>query len=183
MTRRGLGWLSEAADMPDRCREVWADDPRRPYALPAGRNFDVVVLEQRVGTETFDQLGRHGLPVGPVMADRATRQVGFFVPTGSRELFERTLTAESLDPPGYRYLTAGTIVVTPGPMPLSGDRYTWLRAPATPLEATPAQTAALAAMCVAAHELVQRADRYGEQRTRPAVPRHATANGAEGGAP
>lgn len=163
MTRRGLGWLSEAADLPERCRERWADDPRRPYGLPAGRLFDLVALEQRVGLETFDQLERHGMPVGPVMVDWDTRQVGFFQPVGSRARFERMLTAETSDPPAYRYLTDGTLVVVPGPMPLAGDRYTWLRAPSARPEATPARTAALAAMFVAAHALVRRADRYGEE--------------------
>lgn len=163
MTRRGLAWLSQAADEPGRCREVWADDPRRPFALPAGRRFDVVALEQRVGVEVCDQLERHGMPLGPVMADWAGREVGFFLPPGSRARFARMLSAETADPPQYRYLGAGVIVVVPGPMPLSGDRYTWLHAPIGEPVATPARTAALAAMFVAAYGLVKRAERYGEE--------------------
>ncbi|WP_078857276.1 bifunctional DNA primase/polymerase [Streptomyces sp. NBRC 109706] len=166
MTRRGLGWLSEAADLPERCREVWADDPRRPYALPTGRLFDVVVLEQRIGVETFDQLERHQMPVGPVMADWATRQIGFFLFPGSRAPFDRTLASESSEPPTYRYLGTNSLAVVPGPMPLSGDRYTWLRAPAKRLDNTPTHAVTLAAMLVAAHELVIRADRYGEALSR-----------------
>ncbi|RBM16908.1 hypothetical protein DEH69_16055 [Streptomyces sp. PT12] len=172
MTRRGLGWLSEAADLPEHCREVWADDPRRPYALPTGRVFDMVVLEQRVGVETFDQLERHHMPIGPVMADWATRQIGFFLVPGSRERFKRTLSTETAEPPAYRYLGTDCVAVVPGPMPLSGDRYTWLRAPMVRLDNAPTRAVALAAMLVAAHELVRRADRYGEALSRrPAVAR------------
>ncbi|ONK11208.1 bifunctional DNA primase/polymerase [Streptomyces sp. MP131-18] len=160
MTRRGMDWLSEAADLPERCREVWADDPRRPYALTTGRVFDVVVLEQRVGVETFDQLERHSMPLGPVMADWATRQIGFFLPIGSRDRFARTLSVESADPPAYRYLATGSVVVVPGPMPLTGDRYTWLRAPMVRLDSAPTRALAVAAMLVAADELVKRAERY-----------------------
>ncbi len=163
MTRRGVAWLSEAADLPDRCREQWADDPRRPYALTVGRRFDVVVVEQRIGVETFDQLERHGLPLGPVMADWSAREVGFLLPPGSRDRFERMLTAERTDSLAYRYLDTDSLVVVPGPMPLSGDRYTWLLAPSREPSVTPARTAALAAMLVAAQCVVRRAEQYGQQ--------------------
>ncbi|MFE4720600.1 bifunctional DNA primase/polymerase, partial [Streptomyces sp. NPDC056728] len=65
MTTRGVEWLSAAADDPAGCRATWADDPRAPYALAAGRFFDVVTVDQRVGMEAFDQLLRRGLPFGP----------------------------------------------------------------------------------------------------------------------
>ncbi|MGK5530293.1 bifunctional DNA primase/polymerase [Streptomyces sp. URMC 129] len=169
VTRRGLEWLAAAADLPDRCREVWGDDPRRPYAIPTGRTFDVVALEQRVGVETFDQLERHNMPVGPVMADWSAQQIGFFLPVGSRERFGRMLVDEAKETtPEYRYLADGSLVVVPGPMPLSGDRYTWLRAPARQTEGTVSRVAALAAMLVAASELVRSADRYGETYARSA---------------
>lgn len=164
MTRRGLAWIAEAAEDPHRCREMWADDPRRPYTMPAGRRFDVLVLGQRVGVETFDQLERHGMPVGPVMADWASQQVGFFLPNGSRSRFGRMVHVETSTPPAYRYLGVGSTVTVPGPVPLSGDRFVWLRAPIAPLNRSPARTAALAAMFVAAFGLVSRADRYGQER-------------------
>ncbi|MGP4111974.1 bifunctional DNA primase/polymerase [Streptomyces sp. 4N509B] len=163
MTRRGIAWLSEAAELPQRCREVWEDDPRRPYGLPAGRRFDVVVVEQRVGVETFAQLDRHGLPTGPVMADWGSEAVGFFVPPRSRARFGRMLSAESANAPKYRYLDDGSLVVVPGPMPLAGDRYVWLYAPTSTPDASPARTAALAAMLVASHQVVQRAEQYGKE--------------------
>lgn len=161
MTRRGIAWLSAAADDPAECREAWALDPRRPYPLPTGRFFDVVVIDQRVGMETFDQLDRHGMPLGPVMADWASRVTGFLLPSGSRSRFDRMVEYEATEPLEYRYLGLGSVVVAPGPMPLSGDRHAWLRAPVRRPEATTARTAALAAMFVAASALIARADRYG----------------------
>ncbi|MBQ0865130.1 bifunctional DNA primase/polymerase [Streptomyces sp. RK75] len=175
MTRRGVQWISCAADDPDECREAWLVDPRRPYAFPAGRFFDVVVVGQRVGLETFDQLQRHGMPLGPVMADRASGQVGFFVPTGAREPFGRMVRQESADEaPEYRYLGEGSVVVVPGPMPLTGDRYIWLRAPMRRPEASPSRIAALAAMFVAASSVVARADRYGREQTAASAEGEAT---------
>ncbi|MFJ4687813.1 bifunctional DNA primase/polymerase [Streptomyces sp. NPDC088789] len=166
MTKRGLQWLSATAEDPEDCRAAWADDPRSPYALPAGRYFDVVVIEQLIGLETFAQLDRRGLPLGPVMADWGGKRTGFFLPSGSRERFDRMVGEESEDPPKYRYAGVGSFVIVPGPMPLSGDRYTWLRAPMRRPEVTPARTAALAAMFVAAAVVVARADRYGEEYSR-----------------
>jgi hypothetical protein len=164
MTRRGVAWLSEAADLPERCRELWADDPRRPYALPAGRRFDVVVVEQRLGVETFAQLERHRLPVGPVMADWASEALGFFLPPGSRERFSRMISTETDGALTFRYLDdENSLVVVPGPMPLSGDRYTWLHAPSADMEGSPARTAAFAAMLVAAHCVVVKAEQYGRE--------------------
>lgn len=181
MTRRGLEWLSAAADEPERCRAVWADDPRRPYTLPVGRFFDVVAVDQRHGVETCDQLERHGMPVGPVMADWAARQVGFFLPPGSRNCFGQMVAEESTDPPAYRYLGCGSVVVVPGPMPLTGDRYVWLRAPVWRPLGGPTQVAALAAMFVAASGLVARAERYGEEHGR-ASSRGREVSGPEAGA-
>ncbi|MER6375804.1 hypothetical protein ABT255_47510 [Streptomyces mirabilis] len=54
-------------------------------------------------------------------------------------------------------------------MPLSGDRYQWLRAPVRRPEANPLRPVALATMLVAAAELVARVDRYGERYPSPAA--------------
>lgn len=163
MTKRGLQWLSATADAPEDCRTKWAQDPRSPYALPAGHYFDVVAIEQRIGLETFEQLDRRGMPMGPVMADWGAQLIGFFLPSKSQRAFDRMVGEETREAPNYRYLAEGSTVVVPGPMPLSGDRYTWLRAPMRRPEVTPARTAALAAMFVAAASVVARADRYGEE--------------------
>lgn len=167
MTRRGIEWLSAAADDPAKCREVWADDPRTPCMLATGRVFDVVTVDQRLGLETFDQLTRRGLPFGPTMVDHQSRRVGFFLVSGSRESFERHLCRETKTPPQHRYLSGDSVVVVPGPMPLSGDRYQWLRAPSRRPLSNPLRPVALATMLVASAELLERADRYGREHSAP----------------
>ncbi|MFJ4896104.1 bifunctional DNA primase/polymerase [Streptomyces sp. NPDC088788] len=163
MTTRGVEWLSAAADDPADCRATWADDPRAPYALAAGRFFDVVTVEQRLGMETFDQLLHRGLPFGPVVLDYKARRVGFLLGSRSQETFVHYLAQEDGTPPTYRYLGHGSVVVVPGPMPMSGDRYQWLRAPTRRPIANPLRPVALATMLVASTELLIRVDRDGER--------------------
>ncbi|MEU5955491.1 bifunctional DNA primase/polymerase [Streptomyces sp. NPDC047525] len=169
MTRRGVEWLSAAADDPVMCRAVWEDDPRTPCLLPTGRLFDVVTIEQNTGLETFDQLFRRCMPFGPVIADHKARRVGFLLNSRSEEAFAEFLARETQTPPDYRYLSLGSAVVVPGPMPLSGDRYQWLHAPVRRPEANPLRPIALATMLVAASELLARVDRYGEKYPSPAA--------------
>ncbi|MEU6319194.1 bifunctional DNA primase/polymerase [Streptomyces sp. NPDC047009] len=163
MTRRGVEWLSAAADDPAACRATWADDPRAPYMLPTGRFFDVVSVDQRIGVEVFDQLLRRGLPFGPAVLDHKAQRVGFFLGSQSQETFVHYLTQEEGTPPACRYLSRGSVVVVPGPMPMSGDRYEWLRAPTRRPMANPLRPVALATMLVASAELLARVDRYGER--------------------
>ncbi|WP_406262157.1 bifunctional DNA primase/polymerase [Streptomyces nigra] len=167
MTRRGIEWLSAAADDPAECRAAWTDDPRKPCMLATGRAFDVVTVDQRLGLETFDQLNRRGCPFGPAMVDHQSRRVGFFLVSGSRESFAQYLGRETQTPPPYRYLSRESVVVVPGPMPLSGDRYQWLRAPSRRPMSNPLRPVALATMLVASAELLERADRYGREHSTP----------------
>ncbi|TKA04561.1 bifunctional DNA primase/polymerase [Actinacidiphila oryziradicis] len=169
MTRRGIEWLSSAADNPDKCRSQWASDPRHPYALPTGRLFDVVVVGQRLGMETFDQLLRHDMPLGPVAVDQAAKKISFFLEPELRRRFTNYLDAETADPPHHTYLDEGSVVVAPGPMPLSSDRYQWLRAPARPLTGHHLRAAGLAVMLVAAAALIERVDKYDEDCSAAAV--------------
>ncbi|WP_329401753.1 bifunctional DNA primase/polymerase [Streptomyces melanogenes] len=168
MTKRGVEWLSAAAEEPSACRAVWREDPRLPYLLPTGRLFDVVVVPERVGLEVFDQLVRRQMPVGPVMTDHRAQQVGFFLNSNWRSSFADFVSGETDSPPDYKYLDHGSYVVVPGPLPLSGDRHEWLRAPARRPEANPRRPAALAVTLVAAAELVARIDHYGERYPTPA---------------
>ncbi|MEU6554625.1 hypothetical protein ABZ915_30775 [Streptomyces sp. NPDC046915] len=131
--------------------------------LPTGRYFDVVTVDQRIGIETFDQLLRRGLPFGPTVLDHQARRVGFFLGSQSQETFVHYLGREDGSPPAYRYLSRGSVVVVPGPMPLRGDRYEWLRAPTRRPMANPLRPVALATMLVASAELLARVDRYGER--------------------
>lgn len=129
MTKRGVDWLSAAADGPVECRAAWSDDPRAPYALSAGGFFDVVPVEQRIGLEAFDQLLRRDLPFGPVVHNHKARRVGFFLGARSSKTFAHHLVreADADAPPWYRYLGMGSVIVIPGLMLMTGDRYQWLR--------------------------------------------------------
>lgn len=162
ITRRGIEWLSQAADDPAMCRMAWLDDPQQPHLLAVGHIFDVLTTGQRLGTETFDQLRLHGMPVGPVMVDRAASRMGFFLPPGSQEKFARALARESESAIPYRYLGLGSYVVAPGPLALTGDRFEWLKPPARPQHGSPFQTVSLAVMFAAASFLIDRADHYGQ---------------------
>ncbi|MFD5285186.1 bifunctional DNA primase/polymerase [Streptomyces rubrogriseus] len=167
MTRRGMEWLSEATDDPALRREIWADDPRRPSLVPTGRLFDVLSVEERLGLEMFDRLQRSGMPFGPSVADRKAQRVGFFLGSDSRETFTFYLGRETSSPPPFRYLGDGSAVVVPGPMPLSDDRYQWLRAPTRRPEANPLRPVALATALVASGELLARIDRFDEMYPTP----------------
>jgi hypothetical protein len=162
-----MEWLSASADDPAQCRRIWADDPRMPCLLATGRFFDVVSVEERLGLEMFDRLLRSGLPFGPAVVDRKAQRVGFFLGSQSRETFRYYLQRETSSPPPYRYLGQGSAVVVPGPIPLSGDRYQWLRAPMRRPEANPLRPVALATTLVASAEVLARIDRFGERYPTP----------------
>ncbi|WP_206320146.1 bifunctional DNA primase/polymerase [Streptomyces zingiberis] len=172
VTRLGVQWLAVAADDGIACQATWADNPREPYLLAVGRIFEVVVIDERAGLETFDQLRRTNLPVGPVMADWASHQVGFFLPPRSEKQFANLVHCESArhncPPPAYKYLAYGSHIVVPGPMMLSGDRFQWLRAPGKRSKRGYLRCASLAAMFVAASSLLASADRYNESAHDPA---------------
>lgn len=163
MTRRAIRWLSLASENPARCREAWQDDLRSPQLLSAGAYFDVLVIDQRTGMETFDQLQRRAMPVGAVMIDRAACRMGFFLPARSGASFERALARATDSPPTYRVLSTGSFVVVPGPMALTGDRFEWLNAPVHPQHPSPLRTVALGVMLAAASDLIARADEYGRE--------------------
>ncbi|MEU6991920.1 bifunctional DNA primase/polymerase [Streptomyces sp. NPDC046465] len=162
MTRRGVEWLTAAADNPAECQQVWADDPRIPTLLSTGRLFDVVSVGQRLGMEMFDRFLHSAMPFGPTVVDRKAQKVGFFLGSGSRETFTCCLDRETTSLPPYRYLDQGSAVVVPGPTPLSDDRYQWLRAPMRRPEANPLRPVAMATAMVASAELLARIDRFDE---------------------
>ncbi|MGY5045815.1 hypothetical protein ACWDE0_09175 [Streptomyces sp. 900105755] len=89
--------------------------------------------------------------------------MGFFLGSRSEETFLHYLAQEEGTAPAYHYLSRGSAVVVPGPIPLRGDRYEWLRAPTRRPMANPLRPVALATMLVASAELLARVDRYGER--------------------
>jgi Bifunctional DNA primase/polymerase, N-terminal len=163
VNHRSIDWLSQASDDPDQFRMIWRDDPRVPQLVAAGALFAVLVTDQKIGIETLDQLRRRDMPVGAVTVDRAAGLTGFFLPAGTRALFERTLTRETNSPPSYRFLSEGSYVVLPGPMPWPSDRFGWLNPLARPQHGSPLQAVALGVMLAASARLIACADRYGEE--------------------
>lgn len=164
-TWRHISWLCEAADDPSACLTAWASDPRAPYPLPTGRTFDVVSVDQRLGLEALGQLLHRGLPIGPTVLDHRARRMGFLLAPRSRQAFTRQLGRGEGTPPAHRYLSRGSVVVVPGPRPVFGDRYEWLRAPTRRPPTGPYLPVALAAALVASVEALTCADRYGTLRS------------------
>ncbi|MCX4536949.1 bifunctional DNA primase/polymerase [Streptomyces sp. NBC_00841] len=170
MTWRDFAWLSEAADDPSACLTTWASNPRAPYMLPTGRFFDVVSVDQRVGIEALDQLLRRRRPFGPIVLDHRAGRMGFILASQSWQDFAHQLARGEGAAPAHRYLSHGSVVVVPGPQPVLGDRYEWLRAPTRRPSASPLLPVALAAVLVASAEVLTCADRYGEiPRPTPAL--------------
>jgi hypothetical protein len=163
VTRRSIEWLSEAADDPQQFRMIWSDDPRKPQLVATGHLFDVVVTGQQLGIETFDQLQRRGMPVGAVTIDRAAGRTGFLLPSDAWALFDRTVKRETATSLAYDYLSDGSYVVLPGPVPLPGDRFEWLNPLMRPQHSSPLQTVALGVMLAASARLIERAERYGQE--------------------
>lgn len=160
--RSGVQWLALAAEDAEDCRNTWQHDPRAPYVLSVGRHFELLAVDQELGMETFDQLRRRRMPVGPVMVDWAARKLGFLLSPGSRTRFLDVLSREAPKPPAHRYLSEGGVAVVPGPLTWSGDRYEWLVPPVEHLDPSPARTVALAVMLAASADLIERARHYGE---------------------
>jgi hypothetical protein len=152
------------------CEKFWHDNPRAPYTFPTGDGFDVVVVDVRLGLEAVDLLRRRRMPLAPVALDHALHQAGFLLPPGSRTLFERLLTLDTLHAPEYRYLGRGSFVVLPGPGSLPSDRHQWLNGPPRHLARTHYPEAALALILTCASELLVRADCFGQiVPTRPTM--------------
>jgi hypothetical protein len=97
-----------------------------------------------------------------VLGDWAARRVGFMLPPDSRDRFRRVLARETNSQLAYRYLDAGSVVVVPGLLTLTGDRYEWLAPPVDEMNASPVRAVALAVMLAASADLISRAQHFGE---------------------
>ena len=115
----GMDWLAEASPDPAGCRRAW----RRPgvtlMMLPAGRRWDVLSVQGRLGRPALAVLARTGRRPGPVLADFGDESVGFLVPAG---------TAAHLLGTGLGVAGEGTWVVLPHPA-RPGSSMRWLVAP------------------------------------------------------
>lgn len=112
-------WLASAADDPRECRWEWERNPLGVALLPAGRQWDVLILTGRIGYATLDVLTRLTGRSGPVLADFGDQRMGFFVPPGTATRWLGT---------GVRAAGLGTWIVVPYPgRPTGGVR--WLVPP------------------------------------------------------
>jgi hypothetical protein len=178
--RRGMEWLIAAADSPQDCRKAWTADPRTPYPVPTGDTFDVISVDLRLGLEAADLLRRRRMPLPPIALDYFTRRAEFIVPTDSLRVFDRQVHMETLHAPSYRYVGERSYVLLPGPEALASDRHQWLISPPRRPVTGAKHATALALMLVAAAELLERADRFGQMFSPTApVATETAADGAE----
>lgn len=105
-TRSALEWLASAAPRPAVCRWEWERSEQGVALLPAGRQWDVLILPGVLGVATLEVLTRVVDRPGPVLADRGQRRVGFFVPPGTAGRWLGT---------GVRAAGHGSWIVVPHP--------------------------------------------------------------------
>jgi hypothetical protein len=118
-TRSAVGWLVSVAADPEGCRWEWERNPLGVALLPAGRQWDVLIMPGALGRRTLDVLGRLLDRPGPVLADFGDERTGFFVPPGTAARWLGT---------GIRAVGRGTWIVVPYPgRPTGGVR--WLVPP------------------------------------------------------
>ncbi|MFG2227116.1 hypothetical protein [Streptomyces sp. NPDC048644] len=104
--KNAVDWLAAVAPDPDACREEWERNPLGVVLLPAGRRWDVLIVEGELGYPTLDVLTRVIDRPGPVLSDFGDSRMGFFVPPGTASRWLGT---------GVRAAGAGTWIVTPYP--------------------------------------------------------------------
>jgi hypothetical protein len=78
-----VGWLAAAAPDPEACRWEWERSALGVALLPAGRLWDVLVVNGELGRLAVDVLLGLVPEPGPVLADFGDHRYGFFVPTGT----------------------------------------------------------------------------------------------------
>lgn len=105
-TKGAVEWLVSVAPDPEACRWEWERNPLGVALLPAGRLWDVLIVEGRLGCPTLDVLRRCVDAPGPVLADFGDSRMGFFVPPGTVARWLGT---------GVRGAGRGTWIVVPYP--------------------------------------------------------------------
>ncbi|MFJ8824403.1 hypothetical protein ACIREE_21770 [Streptomyces sp. NPDC102467] len=99
-------WLVAVAPDPEACRWEWERNPLGVALLPAGKQWDVLILPGELGYPTLDVLTRVVDRTGPVLADFGDARMGFFVPAGTAARWLGT---------GVRSAGRGTWIVVPYP--------------------------------------------------------------------
>ncbi|MCK1813485.1 hypothetical protein N0X72_22810 [Streptomyces carpaticus] len=114
-----MRWLASAAPEPDTCRWEWERHPLGVALLPAGRMWDVLILDGTLGHPTLQVLTRLLERPGPVLADHGDARIGFFVPPGTTGRWIGT---------GVRGAGSGSWVAVPHPG-RTGHGVRWLVPP------------------------------------------------------
>ncbi|MFJ9418260.1 hypothetical protein ACIRPT_29510 [Streptomyces sp. NPDC101227] len=78
-----VDWLVAAAPDPGTCRRRWERDPLGVALLPAGRLWDVLIVDGTLGAPALAVLRRVLARPGPVLAGSGDSRTGFFVPPGT----------------------------------------------------------------------------------------------------
>ncbi|AXK36301.1 hypothetical protein DVA86_30670 [Streptomyces armeniacus] len=112
-------WLASVAPDPAACRHEWERNPLGVALLPAGRRWDVLILNGTLGYPTLDVLTGCVARPGPVLADFGDARMGFFVPPGTSSRWLGT---------GVRGAGRGTWIVAPYPGRTTGG-VRWLIPP------------------------------------------------------
>lgn len=117
--RNAVEWLVRVAPDPQACRWEWERNPLGVALLPAGKQWDVLILPGELGYPTLDVLTRCVDRTGPVLADFGDARMGFFVPAGTTDRWLGT---------GVRGAGRGTWIVVPYPGRMTGG-VRWLVPP------------------------------------------------------
>ncbi|MFE2143951.1 hypothetical protein ACFXA3_19820 [Streptomyces sp. NPDC059456] len=104
--KTAVEWLVAVAPDPDACRWEWERNPLGVALLPAGRQWDVLILPGELGQTALDVLTHLLDRPGPVLADPGGQRLGFFVPPGTASRWIGT---------GVRGAGRGTWIVVPYP--------------------------------------------------------------------
>jgi hypothetical protein len=155
-------WLSDAADNPQQCRDIWENEPWTPQLLPTRRTFDAMSVDLRLGIEAVSLLVGASVPTCPTLVDYHRQRMAFLVPIASGDLVQSVLEkASRVRKVEYRYLGSGSFVVIAGPAAGANDRFAWLEAPLTPPDALTPAVYHLANQLVVAGGTVASAESFG----------------------
>ncbi|MFI9051314.1 hypothetical protein [Streptomyces sp. NPDC053427] len=114
-----VDWLVSAAADPGACRWEWERNPLGVTLLPAGRLWDVLIVDGTLGAPALAVLRRVLARPGPVLAGSGDCRTGFFVPAGTTGRWLGT---------GVRGAGRGTWIAVPYPGRATGG-VRWLVPP------------------------------------------------------
>ncbi|MGC0422975.1 hypothetical protein [Embleya sp. AB8] len=93
-------------------------NPYAPRLVAAGETFDVIEVDEVLGTLALDLLHRRGVHVGPILHDRRHRKMGFLVPVTAKG----TLWRDRQSPAHH---SKGTWITFPAPLHTDHAALVW----------------------------------------------------------